>query len=206
MKTTIIAATFASLSLLVSCSAPQGMSVQQYASMSGATSGSTAPITFHMTVHEPMRSPTEYPPQKLSVGRAFQVGSQRDFVYPSAYEPGKVATGSSNLTPATPTKFKTVKTGLVADLTSKRVGGLILIEGSVTVTEFHGFSRMGGALGQPLFDPRDRIITANRIEMPKLATYTTPIYVALTPGESNTFDLSSPKKRAKVTFALSQKN
>lgn len=159
-----------------------------------------------MTTHEPMRSPTEYPSQKLSIGKAFQVRAQRDFVYPSAYEPGKVTTGLPNVTPATPTEFKTVKTGLVADLTTKRVGSLILIEGSVTVTEFQGFSRMGGALGQPILDSKDRLITENRIEMPKLATYTTPIYVAIAPGASSTFDLSSPKKGAKLTFALSQTN
>jgi len=206
MKTTILAATFASLALLVSCSAPKGMSVQQYASLSRASSVSTAPITLRMTTHEPMRSPTQYPPQKISIGRAFQVGAQREFVYPSVYEPGKVTTGHPTVTPATPTEFKTVKTGLVADLTTKQVGGLILIEGSVTVTEFQGFSRMGGALGRPILDSKDRLITENRIEMPKLASYTTPVYVAIKPGDSSTFDLSSPKKGAKVTFSLDQKN
>ncbi len=206
MKTTIKAATFATIALLVSCTAPKGMSAQQYASMSRVSSVSTAPLTFQMTTQEPMQSPTVYPPQKLSIGRAFQVGAQRDFVYPSAYEPGKVATGVPNVTPATPTEFKTIKTGLVADLTTKRVGGLILIEGSVTVTEFQGFSRMGGALGQPILDSKDRLITENRIEMPKLASYTTPVYVAIKPGDSSTFDLSSPKKGAKVTFSLDQNN
>jgi len=159
-----------------------------------------------MTTHELMRSQTSYPPQKLLIGRAFQVGALRDFVYPSAYEPCKVATGLPKVTPAMPTEFKTVKTGLVADLTTKRLGGLILIEGSVTVTEFQGFSRMGGALGRPILDSKDRLITENRIEMPKLASYTTPVYVAIKPGDSSTFDLSSPKKGAKVTFSLDQKN
>jgi hypothetical protein len=204
MKTILIAATFTSLALFVSCSSPKGMSVQQYASMSRVPSTSTAPITFQMTTHEPMRSPVQYPPQKLSIGKAFQIEAQRDFVYPSAYEPGKVSL--PNITPATPTEFKTVKTGLVADLTAKRVGGLILIEGSITVTEFQGFSRMGGALGQPILDSKDRLITENRIEMPKLASYTTPVYVAIKPGDSSAFDLSSPKTGAKVTFSLDQKN
>lgn len=206
MKTTIVAATIAPFAMLISCSAPKGMSVQQYASMTRSSLASSAPITFQMTTHEQMRAPTVYPPQKLSIGRAFQVAAQRDFVYPSAYEPSKVTTGLSSFTPATPTEFKTVKTGLVADLTTKRVGGLILIEGSITVTEFQGFSRMGGALGQPILDSRDRLITENRIEMPKLASYTTPVYVAIEPGDSSTFDLSSPKKGAKVTFSLDQKN
>ena len=206
MKTTIIAATFASIALLVSCTAPKGMSVQQYASMSRASSVSTAPLTFQMTTQEPMRSPTVYPQQKLSIGRAFQVGAQRDFVYPSAYAPGKVTTGLLNVIPATPTRFKTVKTGLVADLTTKPVGGLIIIEGSVTVTELQGFSRMGGALGQPILNSKERLITENRIEMPKLASYTTPVYVAIEPGNSSTFDLSSSKKGAKVTFSVNDRN
>jgi hypothetical protein len=205
MKTTNIVPTILSLALCASCSAPKGMSVQQYASTSRASSVSTAPVEFQMTTHEPRRSPTQYPPQKLSIGRAFQVGAQREFIYPTTYEPANVSGGSLAITPATPTGFKSVNTGLVADLTTKRVGGLILIEGSVTVTEFQGFSRMGGALGQPILDSKDRLITDNRIEMPKLATYTTPVYVAIKPGESSTFDLSSPTKGAKATFSLIQK-
>ncbi len=203
MNTCQIVIAFATFGLLASCTAPKGISIQQYGVMSRSSS-SRGPITFQMNVKEPMRAPIQYAGRQLVMGKGFQVGAQREFVYPSAYEPARTNAGATSLAPATPTALKTVNTGITANLTAKEVGELILIEGEISVIEFRGFSRMGGSLGHPILDGKGRVITENRIEMPKFAKFSTPVYVAIKPGEASTFEVSAPRKGTTATFSLNR--
>jgi hypothetical protein len=93
-------------------------------------------------------------------------------------------------------------TGFRAELSASRKGSLILIKGMVTVKEFAGFTKMGGLLGRPIIE-NGSILTENRIEMPKFATYTTPVYSALQPESSTQFEISHPTNGTTITVTLS---
>lgn len=170
--------------------------------MNRATDAMPSRLMFQMSVKEAKVSAKRLPAKQIIVGRNFRVSEQREFIYPAAYEPVSITTDSSSVVPATPKDFRTIHTGLEADLTSERVGALLVFKGTIKVTDFQGFSRMGGQWGQPVIDAKGRLITENRVEMPKFATFTTPVYAALQPDGSCTFEISHPKKGTSVTFSI----
>ena len=192
----------AACAVLASCTAPTGVTVRQVAAMSQPAENMPSRVTFQISVKEGRAAVRKLPAEQIAVGGSFRITDQKDFVYPSAYEPASANAGLTAVVPATPKAFQTIQTGLEADLQSERSGGLIIIKGTIKVTDFQGFSRMGGQLGQPILDAKGRLITENRIEMPKLATYTTPVYAAVQPDGSCTFGISHPKKGTTVTLSL----
>ena len=187
---------------LVACSPQAGMSVRSYASLGkeGAELPK-GPLTFKMTVPgEKGNGLQQLPSKRVAVGKEFTTSVGRDFKYPAAYQPAMALVDGRGVTPAEPRDFKTVRTGTVADLRTKRAGNLIVVEGTITHTAFLGFSKMGGEMGQPILDEKERLITENRIEMPKLATYTTPVYLAMEPGKAYVVPISHPDKGATATL------
>ncbi len=202
MKTASILSAIAAAVLLSSCGAPDGVSVQQQRVVK---TGPAEPVHFQMSLKEPWRAPVSYGSREIAPGKSFKVEALRDFVYPAAYDPAAIE-GNQAVSPATPKEFQTVKTGLVADLRSKRLGEWILIEGNISLTEFQGFSRTGGSLGRPVLDGKGRVLTENRMEMPKFAEYRTPVYLAIKSGESGSFEVSAPRKGTTATFSISAGN
>lgn len=192
----------AACAVLASCAAPSGITTRQVAAMNRPAEDMPSKVTVRMSVKEGRRSAKELPAQRISVGGGFRITDQKGFVYPSAYEPASANADLAAVVPATPKEFQSIRNGLEADLQSERSGGLIIIKGVIKVTDFQGFSRMGGQLGQPILDARGKLITENRIEMPKLATYTTPVYAAVQPDGSCTFEISHPKKGTTVTLSI----
>ena len=89
-------------------------------------------------------------------------------------------------------------------LTEKRVAQIVELVKSMPgkVTEFLGFSETGGRQGQPIIDSKGRLITENVIMMPKFATFTTPVYAAIQPDGSCTFEISHPKRGTSVTLSI----
>lgn len=144
----------------------------------------------------------EFPAQKITLGQGFRVGDQREFIYPSEYLFPDAEADSTSIYPATPTDFKMVPAGIEANLISERRGGLVLLKGTITVTDFQGFSKMGGEMGEPILDDHGRLISENRVEMPKLATFTTPIQIAMKPGKSYPVEISHPRKGTSVVLSL----
>jgi hypothetical protein len=53
-----------------------------------------------------------------------------------------------------------------------------------------------------LLDSKNRVVTENRIEMPMFGTYSTPVYIAMSPGEDYSFEVSHPRKGTKVRLRL----
>ena len=192
----------ASFIFLASCSGPAGLPLGQHEPVSRTAATAGGPIHFEMSVKEPWRAAVRHEPVQFRVGKDVRIAMEREFIYPSSYEAAVVAGNSGRDHPATPKDFKTVNTGLVAELKTRSVADAVLFEGSVTITEFQGFSRMGGALGQPILDSKGRIITENRIEMPKFATYTTPVSVAVVAGEPARFEISAPRKGTAITLSI----
>jgi hypothetical protein len=65
---------------------------------------------------------------------------------------------------------------------------------------------MGGELGKAIFDDQGRVQTENRVEMPKFATFTTPVQVAMKPRVSTTFEIAHPTDGTVVTATVRQKD
>ncbi|MES2477347.1 MAG: hypothetical protein V4640_16290 [Verrucomicrobiota bacterium] len=202
MKPHTILCAAAAVIVLTSCSAPTGISASQVAAVSRTSGATSGPLRFEMNVKEPLRTAVSYDAKRFEVGDRIRAGAEREFVYPSGYEPPQVTAGSQSVKPSTPRDFKNLNTGLVADLSTRSVGSAVLIEGTVTITEFRGFSRMEGEFGQPVLDSKERLISENLVEMPKFVTYTTPVCVAIQPGASSSFEISAAKKGTKMTFSL----
>jgi hypothetical protein len=202
MKNPHVLLPLASCLLLGACSTPPGMTVQQYASLTRPIGKSASKLSLQMTVSEPGTSPKEFPKTRIVEGKPIHLSAQRDFLYPASYQPAIPPTSRQVVTPATPQDFKTVQTGLEADLRSSRQGSVVIVEGTISVTDFQGFSRMGGSFGKPILDGNGRVLTENRVEMPKFATYTTPVFVAIKPGDSATFQISHPRKNTTTTISV----
>lgn len=188
--------------ILASCSPTATVTTCQVASMNRPADHIPSQLRFQMSVREAKTGMKSLPAKQITVGKNFRIVDQREFTYPADYEPASVAQDLDSVTPATPKEFRTIRTGIEADLTSERVGSLVVFKGTIKVTDFQGFSRMGGQAGQPIIDSEGRMITENRIEMPKLATYSTPVYTAIQPDGSCTFEISHPKKGTSVRFSL----
>lgn len=199
----LFAVTIVVSAALISCSQPTEITARQVAAMSRPSEAIPTQLTFQMKVNEGRFSSKSLPTTPIIVGKSFTVSDQREFIYPAAYKPASSSSEQELVTPATPLAFQTIETGIKADLTSERVGSLVVVKGTITVTEFQGFSRMGGELGLPIIDSKGRMITENRIEMPKLATFATPIFSGLKVGGESTFEISHPEKGTSVTFAIS---
>lgn len=192
--------------ILASCSHPTGITAQQVAAMNRPTENIPSQFVFQMSLKEGTTGIKNLPAKKVALGKSFKISQQHEFIYPSAYEPASTGRDLNSVVPATPKDFTSINTGIEADLTSQRVGALLVFKGTIKVTDFQGFSAMGGQLGQPIVDSDGRLITENRIEMPKLATYLTPVYAALQPDGSCAFEISHPKKGTSVTFTINPKD
>jgi hypothetical protein len=199
MKPNPILLASVSLAFLASCGGPAGVLVRDVESVSRSSEVAEGQLRFEMSVKEPLRVAVRYAAEDFVAGNRIRSGADREFIYPSSYAVPKVENGV--VTPATPKELKNLKTGIVADLSTRRVSGAVLMEGTVTITEFQGFTRMAGAFGRPVLDSKERVISENRIEMPKFAIYTTPVCVAVRPGESTTFEVSA-KRKTMVTLAI----
>lgn len=187
--------------------ASKGILLEEYEALisRGAVPRSRLPVLMQMSFREPNGTPFPFQPIELSSGKSSRLESTRKLEYPSEFDPA-ARTVLGPVTPATPAAFKTRDLGIVATLTAKEFGSLILVEGEISVTQLQGFSRTGGALGAPILDEKGRTLTENLIQMPKFAVFTTPVYVAIEPGKSSTFEISAPRKGTTVSIALTRKN
>jgi hypothetical protein len=187
--------------------AQKGISIEEYEVLIGTGAGHQArlPVLMQMSVKEPNRSLVTSPRVELGTNK-ISLEFVRELRYASEFDPARTGPGSLPVIPVTPSAFESKETGFVAALTAKQLGGLILIEGEISVTQLQGFSRMGGALGTPILDEKGRTLTQNRIHLPKFAVFTTPIYVAIKPGGSSSFEISAPRKGTMVTISLPEKS
>jgi hypothetical protein len=186
--------------------APKGISIEEYEALTstGAVPRARLPVIMQMSVKEPNRSLFTIGRVKFGMTK-ISLEAVRELRYASEFDPARDGSGSFPVIPATPSAFETRDIGFVAALTAKELGGLILIEGEISVTQFQGFSSMGGVLGTPILDEKGRTLTENRIQLPKFAVFTTPVYVAIKPGGSSTFEISAPREGTTVTISLPQK-
>ena len=196
-----ISALAASLAI-VSCTTPTGMTMREYSGLTAPTNALAFPAMITFTVDEPGQPAREHLAVNITEGEMFEIGDQLEFLFPGGYDLASSSADGLSITPTTPTSFKTEFTGFSAALTASREGSLILIRGVVNIRKFMGFSRMGGELGKPIIDKQGKVLSENRIEMPKFVTFTTPVYVALKAGESSVFEIAHPIEGARVSVSL----
>lgn len=201
MKPTFIVGFFCSVALL-SCSHPDGISMQEYRALTAPSSTLAVPKNMTFTLNQAGETPIVLRASNIRAGKVFQLSREREMIYPVEYSPAFSNNGSPP-TPSTPTKFQKENVGLRCEFTASVKGSLILIEGTITHKHFDGFSKMGGELGQPIVDGR-HILTENRIDLPKFTTYTTPVYVAIKPNSSSTFEINAPKQGTEVTLSFTE--
>jgi hypothetical protein len=201
MKPTFIVAFCCSVAIL-SCSHPEGISMQEYSALTAASRTLTVPKNMTFTLRQTGETPIILHASNIRAGKSFLLSQERELIYPVEYSPADSLNGNVP-TPSTPREFKKENVGLRCDLTASIKGSLILIEGTITNKRFEGFSKMGGELGQPILEGR-HILTENRVELPKLTTYTTPVYVAIKPNSSETVEINGPAKSNEVTLSFAE--
>ena len=195
----------------ISCSGPtdiairEGVTIRDYVALTKFAKPISFPDVVTLSLSEPGQPSKTLPPVRIKLNKRFTIADQREFIYPSAYDPAEGSLSGHAVTPVKPIGFRSTDVGFIAELTATRKGSLIVIEGLITVREFAGFSNMSGQLGQPILNDQGITIAENRIEMPKFATYTTPIQASILPEGSSEFEISHPTEGAKVVIALSQK-
>lgn len=189
------------LATLASCSTPTGMTVREYESLTQAKDKTALPANIQLSIEAPGKPSVAMQGHFTKAGKEVHLVSEKEFIYPEEYEPANSGDRNS-VTPATPTRFKVTTTGAQADLRTERTGALVQIKGTISVKEFQGFSKMGGELGKPLLDEKGRMITENKVQMPKFATYTTPVQVAVKPGQTCVFEIAHSVKGAKAVVKL----
>jgi len=202
MKTPFLAIVPAACALLGACSHTTGITPVQVAAMNRPAEDMPSRVTLTMTVKERGKPAQTLPARQLAVGRSVQMAAEREFIYPSAYQSPVASPDGATITPATPVDFITKQVGIRADLTTEKRGGLVIVSGEIRVTDFQGFTDMGGQLGQPILDAKGRLITENKVQMPRFATYTTPVHTALRPDGSATIGISHAKRGTTVTLSL----
>ena len=163
--------------------------------------------SFELTagIRQPWHRIEKLPTTDFKIGKAVRIANQREFVYPKSYEPAAFSADGKLVTPATPEDFDSVSTGFLADLTSERRGDLVILKGTVSITDFQGFAEMGGEIGQPILDENGELLTENKIMSPKFASYTTNIFAALKPGQPCSVEISHMKDGTKLVLDLKAK-
>lgn len=157
-------------------------------------------VSVSVQVKSPGEKAVGFPAKTVRLGDDFTIRSTREFVYPSVYE--LPAVSGINFTPATPSNFETIHTGVTMNLKTEAKGPLIVIGGKVDVVKFDRFIRMGGELGRPIADESGKQIWENRTEMPAIRSFMTPVYLAAKPGAPVSFEIDHPKKGTRVTVTV----
>ena len=176
------------------------MSKRELASLVGGPTSATKRIRLSVRVESPGEKAIVVPDIAFRFGQEGTVEATREFVYPTAY--GSPGVSGTAIDPATPIRFEKVNTGMTMKLIAEPKGQLILIRGKVEVVKFDRFIRMGGELGRPIMDENGKVIADNRIEMPALRTFTTPVYLAVRPDTPTQFEIDYPKKGTRVTITV----
>ncbi|MBK1883612.1 hypothetical protein JIN85_14410 [Luteolibacter pohnpeiensis] len=201
MKSILSLSGIAACAVITSCASPKGISsFNQRSEVALPHHGS---FELSTGLHEPWHRTKSLDAKTFKVGENIEIDTRREFVYPQDYELAKMS--AQGVMPATPTDFATKMVGLHTDLKTEDRNGLVVLKGTVTITDFQGFSKMGGDAGQPILDAKGRLLTENKMEFPKFATYSTPIFTVIQPGKPCAIEISHPKNGTKLVFDLKAK-
>jgi general secretion pathway protein D len=154
------------------------------------------------------------PPVTTNPGQTASLELVRDFRYPTDFNlpnapKEKVAKarlenkGAFPVTPATPKEFANRPTGVQLTITPRFEGGLVVLKGELTVTEFDGFTQaVGEVVGRPIINSKEQpfILTANITQAPMMREAHTPIFVTALPGKTYTMKVAGAHDTMLVDF------
>lgn len=204
MKPISLFVSAAGCGLFASCSTPVAMKTGELAGILRESPLATRRVSVSVQVKSPGEKTVTFPTKTVRVGEEFTIRSTREFNYPAKYQlPGVSKNG---VEPATPEKLETINTGITLDLKTEAKGPLVLISGKTEVVKFDHFVTMGGEVGKPIADDKGRVISENRIEMPAIRTFMTPVCVAAKPDKPTTFDIDHPTRGSQVTITVKAVN
>ncbi|RYD22768.1 MAG: hypothetical protein EOP88_06840 [Verrucomicrobiaceae bacterium] len=200
MKTIPLSVLVVACGLLANCSSPVAMTNRELAGVLKESPLGAKRVEVSVKVTPPGEKAVSFPSKKIRLGQSFSQESTREFVYPAGYSfPGIAGKG---VEPATPKDFETIDTGITMNLKADSNGSMVIISGKVEVSKFDRFIRMGGELGHPISDGKGKTLTENRVEMPAIRTYMTPVYVAAKPGKPVSFEIDHPEKGTTMTVTV----
>lgn len=186
--------------MLSNCSSPVAMTRGELAGVLEESPLAAKRVSVSVQVTQPGEKEVSFPAKKVRLGQSFSQGSTREFIYPAAYS-FPAASGAA-VDPATPKDFEKIHTGITMDLKTEASGSMVIVSGKVEVSKFDRFIRMGGELGHPITDGKGNTLTENRVEMPAIRNYMTPVYVAAKPGKPVSFEIDHPEKGTKMTVTV----
>lgn len=200
MKTISLSLSVVGCVLLANCSSPVAMTRGELADVLKESPLAAKRVSVSVRVTPPGAKEFSFPAKNIRLGESFSQEVIREFIYPAGYSAPGIAGGG--IEPATPERFETVNTGVTMDLKAEASGSLVIVSGKVEVSKFDRFIRMGGELGHPITDEKGKTLTENRVEMPAIRTYMTPVYVAAKPGKPVSFEIDHPEKGSKMTVTV----
>lgn len=121
-----------------------------------------------------------------SANASGEIKATREQILPTQFDPPQAAAnGAPVVMPTTPRAFEVVNTGWTVRLTAKPAGQLIAIYGIADYAEMEMVPGGHGATAGPIRTGKGELITANKLELPKLQTTTTRFNIFAVPGASN---------------------
>jgi hypothetical protein len=147
-------------------------------------------------------------------GQTASLEATRDFIYPVDFNlpdapKDKVAKaklenkGAYPVTPTTPKEFVKKPTGVLLTITPRFEGGLVVLKGELTVTEFDGFTQaVGEVVARPIINSKEDpvVLTPNLVKAPMMREAHTPIFVAALPGKTYTMQVAGAHGPMLVDF------
>lgn len=204
MKTISISVLAAACGLLANCTSRVAMKSGELAGILRDSPLGAKRVSVSVQVKSPGEKAVDFPAKTVRLGGDFTFRSTREFVYPASY--GFPAVSGTGVEPATPNDFQTINTGIIMNLKAEANGSLVVIGGKIDVVKFDRFIGMGGELGRPIANEGGKMITENRVEMPAIRTFTTPVYLAVKPGAPVSFEIDHPNKGTRVTITVKALN
>lgn len=200
MKTILLSMLVVACGLLANCSSPVAMTRGELAGVLKESPLGAKRVSVSVQVTPPGEKKVSFAARKVRLGESFSQEAIREFIYPAGYSvPGIAGEG---IVPATPKHFETINTGVTMDLKAEESGSMVVVSGTVEVSKFDRFIRMGGELGRPITDGKGKTLSENRVEMPAIRKYMTPVYVAVKPGKPVSFEIDHPEKGSKMTVTV----
>jgi hypothetical protein len=128
----------------------------------------------------------------------------REFRFPTDFESAKTVAKDvpAAITPVTPTAFETVNTGWTIKLAARQQGRLLAITGSADYVEAEMVRGGYGTAAEPIYSNDGKLISPNKITLPKFQTTTSRFFIFAAPGESCEVTLFRGKKAEKHTVTV----
>ena len=187
--------------------------MERVAELQAATIPPHSAVKTTVKLHEKSGTLTT-PSVTTNPGQTASLEAIRDFIYPVDFTlpnapKDKVMKaklekkGTYPVTPTTPKEFVNQPTGVKLTITPRFEGGLVILKGELTMTEFDGFTQaVGEVVARPIINSKEDpvLLTPNLAQAPMMREAHTPIFVAALPGKTYTMQVAGAHGPMLVDF------